>query len=52
LLGALLTGLLVTFLGYRLTIGIAAIIFATAALIVITSPLRKARHSDTQETTT
>lgn len=51
LLGALLAGLLVTFLGYRLTIGIAAIIFAAAALIVIASPLRRARHSDTPETT-
>jgi MFS family permease len=49
LLGALLAGLLATFLGYRLTIGIGAIIFATAALIVIASPLRKARHSDTPE---
>ena len=49
LLGALLAGLLATFLGYRLTIGIGAIIFAVAALIVITSPLRKARHTDRSE---
>jgi MFS family permease len=51
LLGALLAGLLATVLGYRLTIGIGAAIFAAAALIVIVSPLRKARHSDTQEST-
>jgi MFS family permease len=51
LLGALLAGLLATLLGYRLTIGIAATIFAAAALIVATSPLRKARHSDTPEST-
>ena len=49
LLGALLAGLLATFLGYRLTIGIGAIIFAVAALIVIASPLRNARHTDTSE---
>jgi MFS family permease len=51
LLGALLAGLLATLLGYRLTIGIGAIIFAAAALIVVASPLRKARHSDTPEST-
>ena len=44
--GALLAGLLATFLGYRLTIGIGAIIFATAALIVLFSPLRKVRLDD------
>ncbi|QAY61111.1 MFS transporter [Microbacterium protaetiae] len=49
LLGALLAGLLATCLGYRLTIGIGAVIFAAAALIVIVSPLRTARHSDTSE---
>ena len=49
LLGALLAGLLATFLGYRLTIGIGTIIFAVAALIVIASPLRNARHTDTSE---
>jgi hypothetical protein len=41
---ALLTGLLATFLGSRLTIGIGAFIVAVAALIVIVSPLRNARH--------
>lgn len=51
LLGALLAGLLATLLGYRLTIGIGATIFAAAAVIVIASPLRKARHSDTQDST-
>lgn len=44
--GALLAGLLATFLGYYLTIGIAAIIFAIAALVVALSPLRNARHDD------
>jgi predicted MFS family arabinose efflux permease len=49
LLGALLAGLLATFLGYRVTIGIGAIIFAAAAVIVVASPLRKARHEEPQE---
>lgn len=42
--GALLAGLLATFLGYRATIGIGAAIFAVAALIVVFSPLFRARH--------
>jgi predicted MFS family arabinose efflux permease len=46
LLGALLAGLLATILGYRVTIGIATIIFAAAALVVVISPLRNARHDD------
>ena len=46
--GALLAGLLATFLGYRPAIGIAAIIFGVAALIVLLSPLRKARLNDTE----
>lgn len=49
--GALLAGLLATFLGYRLTLGIGAIIFATAALIVLFSPLRTARLDDSAEST-
>ena len=49
--GALIAGLLATFFGYRLTIGIAAIIFTGAALIVLLSPLRNARLVDTAETT-
>ncbi|SDS18128.1 MFS transporter [Actinopolymorpha singaporensis] len=44
--GALLAGLLMTFLGYHLTIGIGAIIFTLAALVVSVSPLRNARHED------
>jgi MFS family permease len=44
--GALLTGLLATLLGYQLTIGVAAIIFTVAALVVAFSPLRNARHGD------
>ena len=44
--GALLTGLLATLLGYQLTIGAAAIIFSVAALVVVFSPLRNARHED------
>lgn len=51
LLGALLAGLLVTLLGYRLTLGIAAFIFAIATLIVGASPLRKVRHTETPGTT-
>ena len=51
LLGALLAGLLVTLLGYRLTFGIAALIFAIATLIVGTSPLRKVRHTERPGTT-
>lgn len=44
--GALLTGLLATLLGYQLTIGVAAIIFTVAALVVAFSPLRNAHHED------
>lgn len=44
--GALLTGVLMTLLGYQLTIGIGAGIFALAALVVLVSPLRDARHED------
>jgi MFS family permease len=44
--GALLTGFLATALGYQLTIGVAAIVFAAAALAVALSPLRNARHED------
>jgi predicted MFS family arabinose efflux permease len=47
--GALLTGLLATLLGYQLTIGVAAIIFTVAALVVAFSPLRNARHEDTAD---
>lgn len=44
--GALLAGLLATFLGFRLTIGIGAAIFRLAALIVVFSPLFAAQHGD------
>ncbi|WP_202565407.1 MFS transporter [Agreia sp. COWG] len=44
--GALLTGILMTLLGYQMTIGIGAGIFAIAALVVWFSPLRDARHGD------
>lgn len=44
--GALLAGLLATYFGYHVTIGIAAVIFAAAALVIFLSPLRRARHDD------
>ena len=44
--GALLAGILATHLGYRLTFAIAAAIFAAAAVVVLVSPLRNARHDD------
>ena len=44
--GALLAGALATFLGYPLTLGVAAVIFAAAAAVVGFSPLRGARHED------
>lgn len=44
--GALLAGALMTFLGYQPTLAIGAVIFAVAAVIVVVSPLRRARHDD------
>ena len=44
--GALIAGVLATHLGYALTLGIGATIFAAAALVVLVSPLRTARHDD------
>lgn len=44
--GALLTGVLATLVGVQATIGVAAFVFAGAALIVLLSPLRDARHDD------
>lgn len=41
--GALLTGLLATGVGYRPMFGIAALTFAAAAIVVLRSPLRAAR---------
>jgi MFS family permease len=46
LLGALLAGVLATFLGFRWTLGMATFIFALAALIIAFSPLRNVRHED------
>jgi len=48
--GALLAGALATYLGYAVTFGIAAAIFATAAVVVLVSPLRTARHDDAVDT--
>jgi MFS family permease len=45
--GALLAGSLATFVGYPLTLGAAAVLFAAAASVVTFSPLRRARHEDT-----
>ncbi|MGJ5608857.1 hypothetical protein [Micrococcus luteus] len=42
--GALLTGLILTFFGYHLTIGIGVGVFLLAALVIVFSPLRNARH--------
>lgn len=44
--GALLTGLLMTLLGFHVTIGIGAGVFVIAALVIVFSPLRDARHED------
>lgn len=46
--GALGAGALATWLGYPISLGIAATIFLAAALIVAFSPLRNARHEDIQ----
>lgn len=44
--GALGAGVLATWLGYPVTLGIAAVVFLVAAVIVAASPLRDARHDD------
>ncbi|WP_426183287.1 MFS transporter [Microbacterium sp. TWP3-1-2b2] len=44
--GAFVAGMLATVFGYPLTLGIAAVIFAGAAAVVVFSPLRDARHED------
>ena len=41
--GALLAGVLATYVGYRVTFGCAAVIFAAAAVVVLVSPLRNSR---------
>ncbi|MFD4960302.1 MFS transporter [Microbacterium sp. NPDC058389] len=48
--GALLAGVLMTFLGFQPALAIAAAIFAVAAVIVLVSPLRRARHDDPPDT--
>ncbi|MDQ0707467.1 MFS family permease [Arthrobacter woluwensis] len=44
--GALAAGGLATWLGYQVSLGLAALVFLIAALIVAFSPLRQARHED------
>lgn len=44
--GALLAGSLATVFGFSVTIGAAALIFTAAALVILFSPLRTARHDD------
>lgn len=44
--GALGAGALATWLGYSVTLAVAAAIFASAALVVAFSPLRHARHDE------
>lgn len=46
LIGALIAGGLATAFGFRVTIGVSVVIFVIAALIVLLSPLRTARHED------
>lgn len=46
--GALLAGILATWLGYAISLGVAAVFFLIAALIVACSPLRDARHEDVE----
>ncbi|WP_435748584.1 MFS transporter [Microbacterium sp. PMB16] len=46
LIGALIAGGLATAFGYRVTIAVSVVIFVVAALIVLFSPLRAARHED------
>ncbi len=49
--GALIAGVLATYLGYPVTIGIATVIFVLAALVVALSPLRTARQDDAADPT-
>ena len=46
LIGALVAGGLATAFGFRVTIGVSVAVFVVAALIVLLSPLRTARHED------
>ena len=45
--GTLLTGLLMTLLDFQATFGIGAGVLVIAALVIVFSPLRDARHEDT-----
>lgn len=44
--GALDAGVLATWLGYAASLGVAAAVFAVAALVIVFSPLRNARHGE------
>lgn len=44
--GALGAGVLATWLGYSVSLGVAAAVFAVAALVIVFSPLRNARHGE------
>jgi MFS family permease len=44
--GALTSGVLATYLGYRVTLGIAAVVFLASAIVIAVSPFRTARHGD------
>lgn len=48
--GALAAGGLATWLGYQVSLGLAALVFLIAALVVAFSPLRGARHEDFSRT--
>lgn len=47
--GALSAGVLATHFGYRTTLGLAAVIFTAAAIVIAVSPFRTARHDDQPE---
>lgn len=49
LVGALIAGGLATAFGYRVTIAVSVVVFLAAALIVLFSPLRTARHEDSAQ---
>jgi len=44
--GALGAGVLATWLGYAASLGVASAVFAVAALVIVFSPLRNARHGE------
>lgn len=48
--GAFAAGALATLVGYPATIGVATILFAVAASVVVCSPLRSARHESAADT--